>query len=106
MSASDLSYERKSALTLFLRHSETAETIKPKLFYLKDTSLRRNFQVIVVHYNVSCYYGSEVKKGTYEIFTPKESDILNNLVIFTDIELKFGLDTIFESLSLKSNIRL
>ena len=46
-----------------------------------------------------------ITEGTKPIFALKQVTFFNNSVIYTDIELKFGMETNFEPMSLKSNIK-
>ena len=69
---------------VFFHHPETPQAMKLKLSDFKDT-----------FFKVPCKIGLN-----------RKVKFLNNFVIFTDIELKVGMETNFESLNSKSNIKL
>ena len=88
-------------LLFFLHRPKTAQGIKLRLSDFKDTPLRHLLQVKPVRYILSCCYGNKITEGTSRKFAPKKSE---KSVICKDIELKFGIETKFGSLSSKSNI--
>ena len=90
-------------LLFFLHHPKTAQGIKLKLSYFKDTPLRQFLQVKPVRYILSCCHGSKITKGTSQNLARKKSE---KSAICKDIELKFGIETKFGPLSSKTNINL
>ena len=81
---------------VFLHHPKTAQGIKLKLSDFKDTPLRHILHIKPVRYILSCYYGNKITEGTLQDLAPKESE---KSAICKDIELKFGKETKFGSLS-------
>ena len=101
-----LSYLRwgaKYPLLFFLHHPKTAQAINLKLSDFKDTLLRHLSQVKRVRYILSCCHGNKITKGTLQNLAPKKSE---KSVICKDIELKFGIEAKFGTLSSESNINL
>ena len=80
-----------------------AQGITLKLSDFKDTPLRHFLQVKPVRYILSCCHGNKITNGTSQILAPKKSE---KSAICKDIELKFGIETTFGTLSSKSNINL
>ena len=64
--------------------------------------LRHILQVKAVRYILSCYHGNKIREGTSQDLAPKKSE---ESEICKDIELKFGMETNFGPLSLKTNTR-
>ena len=91
---------------VFLQYPEMPYAINLKLSDFKDTLLRHILKVIPVHHSLSCYHGNRITKGTSKNLARKESEILNNSVIYEDIEIKFVIETNFGPLSSESNIQL
>ena len=83
-------------LLFFLHHPKTAQGIKLKLSDFKDTPLRHILQVKQVRYIFSCYHGNKITEGTWQDLAPKKSE---KSAICKDIELKFGIETMFGPLS-------
>ena len=93
-------------LVFFFHHPETPQAIKLKLSDFKDTSLRHILQVIPVRYILRCNHGNKLQKVPCKIWLSRKVKFLNNSVLFTDIELEFGMETNFGPLNSKSNINL
>ena len=90
-------------LLFFPHHPKTAQGIKLKLSYFKDTPLRHFLHVKPVRYILCCCHGNKITKGTSQNLAKKKSE---KSVICKDIELKFGTEAKFGPLSSKSNINL
>ena len=90
-------------LLFFLYHPETAQVIKLKLSDFKDTPLRHILQVKPVRCILSCCHGNKIKEGTSQDLAVRKRE---KSAICKDIELKFGIETNFGSLSSKTNINL
>ena len=80
-----------------------AQDIKLKLSDFKDTPLRHFLKVKLARYILSCCHGNKITEGNSQNFAPKKSE---KSAICKDIELKFGIETKFGSLSSKTNINL
>ena len=96
-------HQKYASFLFFLHHPTTAQGIKLKLSASKDTPLRHFLQVKPVCYILSCCHGNKITKGTLQNLAPKKTE---KSVICKDIELKFGIEAKFGSLSSKSNINL
>ena len=89
-------------LLFFLHHPKTAQGIKLKLSYIKDTLLRHILQVKRVRYVLSCCHGNKITEGTSQDLAPQKSE---KSTICRDIELKFSIGTDFGPLSSKTIIK-
>ena len=90
----------------FFHHPETPQAIKLKISDFKDTYLRHILQVIPVRYILRCYHGIKITKVPCKIWLNGKVNFFNNSVIFKGIELEFGMETNFGSLSSKRHIKL
>ena len=86
-------------LPVFLRHPKTAQGIKMKLSYFKNTPFRHILQVKTVSYILNCCHGNKITKDTSQNLAPKKSE---KLAICS--ELKFGIETKFGALSSETSM--
>ena len=79
--------------SFFLHHPKTAQGITLKTHFASQTS----------SLSLSCCQGNKITEGTSQDLAPKKSE---KSAICRDIELKFGIETIFGSLSSKTIVKL